>query len=133
MKNLADSGITGKTYLTRSLINKIFNKELTADEIDDLVIKGKLVRRFSYYQASDELLRELGIVADSVAVNEQQFGKLAKHNAFTLKEIQEMFGDCNKDTARAITDKYFYKKYNYWYKNDYLISLLTDGEEEFAI
>ena len=127
------SGLSSKTYLTRSQLNKIFDKKLELDEIDELVFSGKLIKRFSYYQPSESLLRELEVIPDSVKVEQKFFGKLAKHDAFVLKEIQKMFSDCNKDTVKLIAELYFKKKYNYYYKNEKLIELLSEGKEEFEI
>lgn len=127
------SGLNTKMYLTKSLLNKIFEKELTNDEINDLVLSGKIIKRFSYYQPSEELLREFQIIPDVVYIKEDSYSRLAKHNAFILREIQEIFSGCNKDTARIIAEKYFYKKHNYYYKRDLLEESLAEGKEELKI
>lgn len=126
-------GLTSKSYLTKSLLNKIFKKDLSPDEVDDLVLSGKLIKKFSYYQPSEELLRELGIIPDSITIPEENFSNLAKNNAFVLKEIAEIFGNVHVDVAKVVARKYFYKKHNYWYKNDELAEKLTDGEMNYAI
>jgi len=127
------SGLSSKTYLTRTLLNKIFDRELTTEEIDDMILSGTLIKKFSYYQPSEALLRELDIIPNSVKIQEIYFGTLAKKSAFVLKEIAEIFGDCNSDTARLIACKYFYKKHNYFYKNDLLNELLLEGCTEVGV
>lgn len=126
-------GLTSKSYLTKGLLNKIFKKDLSPDEVDDLVLSGKLIKKFSYYQPSEELLRDLGIIPDVVTIPEENFSDLAKGNAFLLKEIAEIFGYVHVDVARIIARKYFYKKHNYWYKNEVLSEKLIDGEMDYVI
>ena len=126
-------GLTSKTYLTKRHLCKIFKKDLTQDEIDGLLFSGKIQRHFSYYKATIPLLRELDIIPDKVAIGQEHFSKIAKRNGFSLWEIAEMFGGLHQDVALLVTEKYFYKKYNYWYKNDLLNEMLMDGEEEFGI
>jgi len=133
MKKHNLSGLNTTTYLTRSLLNKIFGKKLSSDEIDEYILSGKLNKKFSYYQASETLLRELGLIPNSVKIAEHLFGKLAKHNAFVLFEIAEIFGNCNKDTVKLIANRYFYKKYNYYYKNDLMVEYLIEGKEVYEI
>jgi hypothetical protein len=123
--------LTTKSYLTRSLINKLFKKKLSNDELDNLVLKGSLIRKYSYYQPSESLLRDLDIIPHSAKIT--GFGDLAKGNAFTLKRIQEMFGDCHQDAAKLIASKFFFKKWNYFYKKDNLVELLNEGVDEVTI
>lgn len=127
------SGLNSKTYLARKHLNKIFEKELTDDEISELIFSGKIIKHFSYYKLTETTLRNMGIIPDSVKIEENQFGRIAKTNAFVLKEIQEIFGDCNRDTAKLIAEKYFFRKYNYYYKKDYLNELLMEGKEVLEI
>ncbi|MDX1373050.1 MAG: hypothetical protein R3321_11300 [Nitrososphaeraceae archaeon] len=126
-------GLTSNTYLTRNLLNKVFNKKLSLNEIDEMVLNGKLLKHYSYYKPSEELLRELKIIPNKVKISDVFFGRIAKTNAFVLKEIQMIFNDCSLDTAKILARKYFYKKHNYWYKNDLLIELLTDGIQEYEV
>jgi len=123
-------GITTKTYLTRSLLNRLYKKKLKTAEIEDLVISGELIKIFSYYQPSESLLRKLKVIPNSVGI--VHFNVLAKKNSFVLKELMEIF-DCNVDTAKIIAKKYFIKKWNYHYKNDILIDILTEGKEVVEI
>ena len=126
-------GINSKSYLTRSLLNRIFKKDLTNDDIDDLLMSGTIEKHFSYYKASEGLLRDLKIIPKSVNIPDERFSELAKKQAFVLKEIQQMFDDCHKDTARIIARKYFYKKHNYYYKNEMLIDMLSEGIQEVEV
>lgn len=58
---------------------------------------------------------------------------LCKKAAFVRKELQELFDSCSCDTIKLITEKYFYKKHNFFYKNEVLQELLNEGREEFEI
>ena len=100
-------GITGTTYLTRSLLNKIFNKNLSTDDIDNLILSGKLAKHFSYYKPTEMLLRELEIIPDTVKIDLNYYNMIAKRNAFTLKELQPVFSNCNRDTLKIIAAKVF--------------------------
>ena len=124
-------GLNTTSYLTRSLLNRIYKKELTPDEIDDKILSGELIKHFSYYKASESLLRKLKVIPNTVDI--EQFSLLAKKASFVLREIQEIFGDCHKDTVKIIARKYFFKKYNYYYKNEILIDLLNEGETVVTI
>jgi len=124
-------GLSTKSYLTRNLLNKIFKKKMTLDEIDSLLMSGKIIKRFSYYQPSEALLRDLKIIPNTVRI--EKYNHLAKHASFVLSEIREIFSNCHVDTARLIAAKYFYKKYNYYYKNEALIELLSEGGEYVSI
>jgi len=126
-------GIDSTTYLTRDLVNQVFGKIITKEEVDKLVLSGKLRRKYSYHLPSDSLLRELGVIPREVVVEPTLFGELAKKNGFSRIRIAEFFGKTNKDTTKAIVDKYFRKRHNYYYKNELLAELLTDGTEVFEI
>lgn len=126
-------GLNTKTYLTRSLLDKIFNKTLSNDEVDELVLSGQLVKKYSYYQPTVELLRELGILPERIKVVSLLYSKLAKNQSFVLKDIKEIFGGCHIDVARLLAERYFYRKYNYFYKNDLMNEKLSEGCEEFEI
>ena len=106
-------GLNTTSYLTKSLLNKIYKKELSNDELDDKVLSGELIKHFSYYKASELLLRKLKVIPDTVDI--EQFSLLAKKASFVLREIQEIFGDCHKDTVKIIARKYFKKKHNLVY------------------
>ena len=122
--------ITGTTYMTRGLLNKIFEKTLSNDEVDDLVMSGKLIRKFSYYQATEKLLRELNVIPSVVVVAD--FASLAKRKNFVMQDLMEIF-NCNKDTVKVIIKKYFQRRYNYYYKNDLINQYILDGQEEYEI
>ena len=123
-------GLNTKSYLTRSLLNRIYKKRLTNKEIEDLILSGEIIKQYSYYKPSVNLLIKLNAIPKKVEIKE--FNRLCKQSAFVLKDIQLIFG-CNKDTSIILSEKYFYKKHNYWYKNDVLNDLLTDGEEEIDV
>ena len=122
--------ITSTTYLTRTLLNKVFEKELTTDEIDDLVLDGTILKHFAYYKPSEKLLRKLKVIPSTVKI--ERFNELAKKSSFVLKDIMYLF-DANIDTAKLIARKYFERRYNYYYKNDVLIHILSEGEEYVRI
>ena len=124
-------GLNTTSYLTRSLLNNIFERELSADDIEKLILDGTLIKHFSYYKASEQLLRDLGVIPETVKIT--MFTYLAKKASFGLNEIQEIFDNCGRDTVRIIARKYFFKKYNYWYKNEILIHLLNEGKENVSI
>lgn len=126
------SGISSSTYLTRSLLNKIFKKKLSNDDINELILSGKIAKHFSYYKPTESLLRQLGAIPNSITMSEHCFNEVAKRKIFVLKEIADLF-NVNIDTAKKISEKYFYKKHNYWYKNDNLINHLNEGIEELRI
>jgi hypothetical protein len=123
-------GLNSKSYLTKSLLNKVYQKKLTNDEIEELVLTGELIKQFSYYQPGESLLRKLDLIPDTVKIT--NFSWLAKKNAFLLKDIMDIF-NCNKDTARIIIKKYFRKRYNYFYKNDAIINILNEGRENVSV
>ncbi len=125
-------GLNSKSYLTRSMLNKIFKKKLTNSELEDLIWNGTIIKRFSYYQPSEKLLRDMKIIKSVVTLSDNSFAALAKSPKFVLREIKELF-DTNQDTAKLISKKYFTKKYNYFYKNDLLIDLLSEGIQELEI
>ena len=124
-------GLNTTSYLTRSLLNNIFERELSADDIEKLILDGTLIKHFSYYKASEQLLRDLKVIPETVKIT--MFTYLAKKASFGLNEIQEIFDNCGRDTVRIIARKYFFKKYNYWYKNEILIHLLNEGKENVSI
>ena len=124
-------GLNTTSYLTRSLLNNIFERELSADDIEKLILDGTLIKHFSYYKASEQLLRDLNVIPETVRIT--MFTYLAKKASFGLNEIQEIFDNCGRDTVRIIARKYFFKKYNYWYKNEILIHLLNEGKENVSI
>ena len=76
-------------------------------------------------------MRELSVIPNKVDITD--FGYLAKKMSFVLREIQDIFDDCNKDTAQIIARKYFTKKYNYYYKTETLNDLLAEGQEYVSI
>ncbi|KKQ34593.1 MAG: hypothetical protein US52_C0053G0016 [candidate division WS6 bacterium GW2011_GWA2_37_6] len=117
--------ITTKTYLTRGLLNQLFQKKLKNSDLDELVISGKLEKQFSYYKPTELLLRELGIIPDKVNISDPI--KLGKQQSFVLREIQEIFSNCSLDTAKILAGRYFYKKYNYWYKKPEFAEDLIEG------
>ena len=123
--------INSKTYLTRKMLNRIFKKELTQQEVEDLVFDGTLDKHFSYYKATETLLRELNVIPDTVRIID--FNKLAKSPCFVMRELQEIFNNCNKDTVLIVVQKYFYKKHNYFYKNEAMEEIVLEGGEEIAI
>ena len=136
------SGLSTKSYLTRSLLNKIFNKILSNNEVDELILSGLVTKKFSYYTPTETLLRQLKVIPFYVIVPEHEYGRLAKKSSFVLKELQEIFQvkdkenfttPCNKDTVKLVVEHYFYRKYNYYYKNDILNDKLLDGEERFEV
>ena len=133
METEVQISIGSTSYLTRSLLCRILRKELSDDDINDLILSGKVEKKFSYYTPTESLLRELKIIPSIVRVSEQHFGMLAKKQSFVLKELQEIFGDCGKDTVKIIARKYFFKKYNYYYKKDNIQEALAEGKEEFEI
>ena len=124
--------INTTTYLSRSQLSRLLNKNLSNDEIDDLIFSGDVTKNFSYYKATEKLLRKLKIIPNTVTVTDNNFGALAKQQSFTLKTIQDIFS-CDKDTARIVARKYFIRKYNYFYKNDVLCELLNEGKQEYSI
>jgi hypothetical protein len=126
------TGITGKSYLTRTLLNKIFKKELSNDEIDDLIVSGQIIKKFSYFQPSEMLLRKIGVIPNKVSIQQEHFGFIAKKNAFTMQQLMDIF-DCNKDTIKILIDKLFQRRNNYYYKNDRLNDALLEGETEFKV
>lgn len=123
-------GLNTKSYLTRTLLNRIFKKELSTEEIEDMVLSGKLIKRFSYYQPSENLLRDLDLIPDRCYI--VNFNKLAKQTQFVLRELEDIF-NCSRDTANIIARKYFNKKHNYWYKNEILIDMITEGKEHVSV
>ena len=125
-------GLNSKSYLTRSMLNKIFKKKLTNSELENLIWNGTIIKRFSYYQPSEKLLRKMDLIKSKIEISDNSFAFLAKRPKFVLREIKELFG-VNQDEAVIISKKYFIKKYNYWYKNDILIDLLNDGVQEIEI
>lgn len=125
--------LTTTMYLSRSLLHELYGKELSNEEVAELIFSGQIVKKFSYYLPSESLLRKLKIIPSVVVIRPEYYNKIAKKMSFTRKEIQEIFGDVNDDTAKLITEKYFYKKYNYFYKNEVLAELLAEGREEFEI
>jgi hypothetical protein len=126
-------GLRSTSYLTRGQLNKIFKKKLKQDEIDEFLFSGKLIKRYSYYQPTEELLRELGVIPSSVKIDKNFFNKLAKETQFVLRDIALMFGGVGVDTAKIIAEKYFYRKYNYFYKKDEFNELILEGQMEYDI
>jgi len=124
-------GLTTKSYLTKSLLNTICNKELTNEEINTMILSGKLEKRASYYQPTFTFLKELGIIPKKVEIAD--YPTLAKSANFTLHQIREVFGDCHMDVAKQLARKYFVRKYNYYYKNDILNELLMEGKSELYL
>lgn len=125
-------GLSTTTYLSRNQVDAMYGKLLTNEELAEKVFSGELIKKFSYYLPSEKLLRALKIIPNTVKVNTGLFGKLAKNMSFTRKEIQEIF-DCSCDTVKLICEKYFYKKYNYFYKTEMMQELLAEGKEEYEI
>ena len=93
----------------------------------------KLIRKFSYYQPTEILLRELGIISSFVKVIDTAgMIELSKKQSFVMQDLMRLF-NCNKDTVKQIINKYFKRKYNYYYKTDLLNDNLTEGIDEFEI
>ena len=120
-------GLHSNTYLTRSMLYRLYKKKLTSQEIEDKVFSGELIKYQAYYKPSPGLLYKLGLIPKEMKI--EDFNRLAKQTAFVLKDIANIFGNCHQDACKIIADKYFIKKHNYWYKGEILIDLLSEGEE----
>ena len=125
-------GITSTSYLTRSMLNKLYRKKLTNDELEDLIFSGEIIKKFSYYQASEGLLRKWKIIPPTVGIQKAYYGFIAKKNAFTMQQLMEVF-DCNKDTIKLIINKFFQRRNNFFYKNELLSESLLDGDVVFEV
>lgn len=126
-------GLNSNSYLTKGLLKKLFGPDINNNKINELILNGDIIRHFSYYKPTEQLLRKLKIIPSTVIIDNNYYGDLAKHNAFTLRKISEIFSHSHIDTTKVIAKKYFYRKYNYYYKNDLLNNLLSEGHEELEI
>lgn len=133
MRTLKIENITTKDYLTRSILNKIFMKELSIDDIDNLILGGSLKRHHSYYKITEQFLRNQNVIPERVTISDESFNRLAKKSFFTLTEIGNIFDAKTKDITKIIADRYFQKRSNYWYKTEELSELLSEGIFEFEL
>ena len=122
--------LSTKTYLTRKNLNRIFKKELSDDEVEDLMFEGTIEKKFSYYLPSIKLLRELKMIPDTVRITDNNW--IAKKSQFLLKDLMVIF-NCNKDTVHLIVDRYFYRRHNYYYKNEKMQEILMEGDEYVSV